>query len=73
MELHVVVTLAPGYAREDASTASLIGAYTDAEVAESVRKCSMNRDARVVPVSLDAIPQGVRENAKLFNIVLPSE
>lgn len=70
MQLHLVITLVGGYAREDQSHASVIGAYTDPEVARVVRLCCGSQ-ASVQIIEVDAIPLGVREFARNLSLKLP--
>lgn len=68
-QVHIVVKTVGGYAREDASVPDVVGAYSDAIVAEKVRKLS-GCDAKVVSVNLDSVPPGVLAFAKEIGITL---
>lgn len=68
MELHVVARPTAGYAREDAGSVGVVGAYSDAAVADKVRRLS-GFDAKVERVTVDVIPVGFLRNAGAFGIV----
>lgn len=70
MLLHVVITTVGGYVRDGQGTPTVIGIYTDTEVARVVCQCCGSR-ASVKPIQVDAIPIGVREYAKKLKIKLP--
>lgn len=72
MKLHIVSTLVGGYAREDAATASVVGAYTNPVVADAVRKVS-GYGASVSEIEVDHIPCGLLEMIKQLGIKLPEK
>lgn len=67
--LYAVLTMNPGYAREDAGTPGIIGIYSDAALAKAVATCL---HGQVAPnVVLDLVPPGVYGIAKELGIKLP--
>ena len=68
--LHVVITSVGGYAKDDQSKPTVIGAYTNPEVARLVRLCCGSR-ASVQPIEVDSISIGIREYARKLNVELP--
>lgn len=68
--LHVVATLSAGFAREDSPSASVVGAYTNAEVADAVRRVA-GFGASVIAVELNHIPPGLRRAMQELGIKLP--
>lgn len=63
MKLHVVHRSVAGYAREDPTTSSVIGAYMDAELAKQV---ALICHGRVAEVTLDDVPLGLAKELRLF-------
>jgi hypothetical protein len=68
--LHVVSDLSAGYAREDASSAAVIGAYTNAEVALAVKRVC-GSSAQVHRVEVDFIPKELANAMQEFGNRLP--
>lgn len=70
MTLPVVVSMVGGFAREDASTPSVVGAYTNPELAA---KLAIIRGfgSVVLPVEVDVIPPGLLQDAEAMKIALP--
>lgn len=66
--VHAVLTLRAGFAREDAPSAQLLGAYTQEPVARLVARCL---HGEVVPVVLDQVPAGVYGIARELGLALP--
>lgn len=69
--LHIVSTLSAGFAREDSPSSSVVGAYTDPEVADAVRRVS-GFDAKVTAIELDRIPAGLHQTMLDLGMKLPS-
>lgn len=63
MTIYVVSHTVGGYAREDASTSSVVGVYSDDGIATLVKK-SVGGDAKVTPIELDVVPPGYLDFAK---------
>ncbi len=59
--LYVVASTIGGYAREDASEASITGIFTDEALA---KKVAMASHSKVFPVPLNQIPPGIEQNMK---------
>ena len=64
-ELYVVHATVSGYAREDAMNSSVIGVYTDQQLAIRVARAA---SGRVSAVGLDAVPQGILNHMKELDI-----
>lgn len=60
MKLHVVSSLVGGYAREDAPTATVVGAFQDPVVANAV-KLAMGIGAQVHEIEVDHVPAGLQK------------
>lgn len=67
-ELHVVVAMSGGFAREDAPTPSLVGVYTDPDLAKKVA-LAYGFSATVTPVKVDHIMPGVLQNMQALGLV----
>lgn len=72
MKLHIVSSIVDGYAKEDAKSAFVIGAYTKLEVANAVCKVS-GYGARVSAIDVDHTPPGLLSMMKHYGIKLPEE
>ncbi len=70
MELHLVTHMVDGYAREDASQAGVVGAYTDPKTAALVARVA-GFEAKVHTVEVDKVPEGLRRFAKELGLTLP--
>lgn len=71
MEIHIVTTQSPGFAREDPSTSKALVALTDRIVAEKV--ATLWGNSHVDTIVVDAIPAGILSKAKEFRISLEIE
>lgn len=69
MELFAVVTTLGGFAREDAARPDIVGVYSDETIANQV-KTLYGFGAEVKPVSLNAIPAGLRRSAEQLGFSL---
>lgn len=70
MKLFAVINTVGGFAREDASNASIEGLFTDEQIAEIVRK-ACGSSAKVVEVQVDEVKPGYIDFAKhVLNIDL---
>lgn len=69
MELFAVVTTVGGFAREDAPRPSVVGVYSDPVIANQVKALS-GFGTEVMPVSLNAVPEGLRQSAAQMGFVL---
>lgn len=69
MELFAVVTTVGGFAREDAPRPSVVGIYSDATIANQVKTLA-GSGAEVVPVALNAVPEGLRRSAAEMGFAL---
>ncbi len=65
--MYAVVNMYPGYAREDPGTPHLVAVVEDKEVAEKLRLVA-GGDAKVFPVTLNAIPPGLVTHAQSYGI-----
>lgn len=63
LEIFVVATTQGGYAREDAPVATVVGVYTDAEIARKV-SIAYGFGATVTPVILDHVSTGIAAHAE---------
>lgn len=63
MELHVVVQMVDGFARGDGATPTVVGAFTNREVAAQVRVLAGPR-AQLGTVILDRVPEGMVASAR---------
>lgn len=62
-QLHIVVDQVGGFAREDASTPCVIGAYTNPKVAQQV-KIIANSGASIHTVEINHVPEGYLRSAE---------
>ena len=67
MKLYVVHCTRAGYAREDAPSSDVVGAFTDPEVA---RKVALLSHGRYMEVEVDYIMPGIRAAAPELGITL---
>lgn len=67
--LHVVTTLTAGYAREDASSAGVVGAYFDAALARAVAQVA-GPCAAVAAVEIGHIPPGYVQSMNALGITV---
>ena len=67
MKLYVVHRTRSGYAREDAPTSDVVGAYTDKEVA---RKVALTGYGQWMEIEVDYIPPGIKAAADEFGFEL---
>jgi len=72
MDIYVVCKSVAGYAREDASQISVVGAYEDPVLAEKVRKCA-GHIAVVSKLTLGDIPKGYLEFGKELGVFKKDE
>lgn len=70
-KIYVVATNSGGYTREDSTSAHIVGAYTNPEVAEYVRKVSFGLDATVTTIEVDHIAPGLLQAMNELGIKLP--
>lgn len=69
MHLFAVVTTVGGFAREDAPRPSVVGIYSDQAIANQVKTLA-GFGAEVVPVALNAVPEGLRQSAEQLGFSL---
>ena len=63
MDLHVVLKLEGGFAREDAPTPAIVGAFTDLKIAGQVRVLA-GQGARLQTITVDQVPAHLIDSAK---------
>ena len=64
-KIHIVVGTIGGYAREDASVANVVGAYTSEEVANAV---ALVTHSKVVEININEIAKGHLETMTAYGM-----
>lgn len=70
-QLYIVADVLAGYAREDAGSARVIGAYTQPDVAALVAK-GTGPGAKVETIQIDKIPLGIAQYLKELGFKHPA-